>query len=536
MTVVCSHNDSFLCITKGADSVMASLCTQGLEGPTSQKLEDYAQLGLRTLVVGWKVLDHDFFIQWRQRFDAGRNAGSDREKKLADCAWEIEHSLRLAGISAIEDRLQDGVPEAICVLKQMRIRLWVLTGDKAETAVEIARACCLITPETQLLRFVVAMSSEHALEMLVAGLTQLEGNPDVALVLDGSFIKLIMSDTGLDILYRLAMMSSGCVCCRLAPQQKRMLVEMVRKKDRTRITLAIGDGANDTAMIQGAHVGIGVRGKEGNQAVQASDVAISQFRFLVPLLLSHGRRAYRRIAVFLCYYIYKHVVLAVGDMFWAHQSKFSGQIAYPEWLSSCYPLLFTSLPVIVIIGFDTDLPDEVVMTRPDLYIEGQLRMYFNVTIFAIWISSGIWHGGLAWLVPSLLIGCQDPDEQDFWIGSIASFTLIIAIVSLRLWLIALNQFALQTILVLLVSVVTYFITLFILGHTPLGEFMQPQIAGVPGVTFTNPLALAAMLFTPLALCFDAVAYGLLLYFRPPPLENVRWHARGKISRVSADKS
>merc|ERR1712079_81548 len=284
------------------------------------------------------------------------------------------------------------------------------------------------------------------------------------LVLDGGFIKLIMAkDNGLDELYKLAMLSSGCVCCRLAPQQKRVLVEMVKKKDQSRITLAIGDGANDTAMIQGAHVGIAVRGKEGNQAVQASDVVISQFRFLVPLLLCHGRRAYRRIAVFLCYYVYKHVVLAVGDIFWAHQSNFAGQIAYPEWLSSCYALLFTSLPVIVIIGFDSDLPDEVVLAHPELYEEGQMRMYFNAAIFAIWILSGIWHGGLAWLVPNLLIGCQDPDNQDFWIGSIASFTLIIIIVSLRLWLISLNQFAMQTILVLFVSIVTYFAVVFILG-------------------------------------------------------------------------
>merc|ERR1719221_1698709 len=108
-------------------------------------------------------------------------------------------------------------------------------------------------------------------------------------------------------------------------------------------------------MIQGAHVGIGIRGKEGNQAVQSSDVAFSQFRFLVPLLLNHGRRAYRRVSLFLCYYIYKHVVLAVGDVCWAHQSKFAGEIAYPEWLSSAYSVLFTSLPVIVIVAFDEDV-------------------------------------------------------------------------------------------------------------------------------------------------------------------------------------
>merc|ERR1740138_1170413 len=100
------------------------------------------------------------------------------------------------------------------------------------------------------------------------------------------------------------MTSTSCVCCRLSPAQKRRLVDLVKAQNRRGITLAIGDGANDVSMIQGAHVGVGIRGKEGNQAVQSSDVAISQFKFLVPLLLNHGRRAYRRVAVFLCYVIY----------------------------------------------------------------------------------------------------------------------------------------------------------------------------------------------------------------------------------------
>merc|ERR1712217_834308 len=111
--------------------------------------------------------------------------------------------------------------------------------------------------------------------------------------------------------------------------QKRKLVELVREKDPTTITLAIGDGANDVPMIEGAHIGVGVRGKEGVQAVQVSDIAISQFRFLVPLLLCHGRRAYRRVSFFLCFYIYKNVCLVVSDIVWAHQNKWSARIAYP---------------------------------------------------------------------------------------------------------------------------------------------------------------------------------------------------------------
>merc|ERR1719329_1333379 len=172
----------------------------------------------------------------------------------------------------------------------------------------------------------------------------LVNNEQGGLVIDGTFVKHILESKDARVfMYGLAIKTVACVCCRLTPQQKRKLVELVREQDPKTISLAVGDGANDVSMIQGAHVGIGIRGKEGNQAVQASDVAISQFRFLVPLLLCHGRRAYRRVATFLCYYIYKHVALVVMDLIWSHQFNFKAEIGYPEWLSSAYSVAFTSL-------------------------------------------------------------------------------------------------------------------------------------------------------------------------------------------------
>merc|ERR1712107_448068 len=146
-----------------------------------------------------------------------------------------------------------------------------------------------------------------------------------------------------------------------------MGIELVREENNKAITLAIGDGANDVPMIHGAHVGIGIRGREGNQAIQACDVALSRFRFIVPLLLCHGRRAYRRTSVFVCYYFYKHILLAVCDIIWAHQSNFGGNIAVPEWLSSAYAVILTSVPVLVILVFDTDVSDKVSISSPTLY-------------------------------------------------------------------------------------------------------------------------------------------------------------------------
>merc|ERR1712054_99250 len=246
-----------------------------------------------------------------------------------------------------------------------------------------------------------ATSEDDVMRLMADARNLLADNKTGGLIIDGTFVKFaLISKQARQQLYRLAISTTACVCCRLSPQQKRKLVELVREENAEAITLAIGDGANDVSMIQGAHIGIGVRGKEGNQAVQASDVAVSQFSFLVPLLLCHGRRAYRRVAQFLCYYIYKHIVLATADVIWAHQFRFRGEIAYPEWLSSCYSLFFTSLPVMVILSFDSDVPDSVAVASPGLYIAGLERSCFNFKIFALWMISGVWHGSLAWAVPA----------------------------------------------------------------------------------------------------------------------------------------
>jgi len=347
MTVVCEHFDGrILCITKGADNVMGSLCEGGAIGESSlQCIDSYARLGLRTLVIAWKELDHKFFEDWRTRFEAAKSLGVDeREQRMAVCAAELEHSLKFCGISAIEDRLQDGVPQAIAMLKAMGIRMWVLTGDKTETAVEIARSCSLISPDMEIVYLVGCTSTEEAVRCLQQNLDNLRKSTPAggtALVLDGSLVQSVLaSEDAKALLHKLALISLSCVCCRLAPQQKRALVQIIKDRDSSVITLAVGDGANDVPMIQGAHVGVAVRGKEGCQAVQASDITISQFRFLVPLLHCHGRRAYRRVATFLCYYVYKHIVLAFGDILWAHQRAFAGEIAYAEWLSSAYSWSF----------------------------------------------------------------------------------------------------------------------------------------------------------------------------------------------------
>eukprot|EP00929_Paragymnodinium_shiwhaense_P111733 TRINITY_DN80020_c0_g1_i1.p1 TRINITY_DN80020_c0_g1~~TRINITY_DN80020_c0_g1_i1.p1 ORF type:complete len:1103 (+),score=174.22 TRINITY_DN80020_c0_g1_i1:137-3445(+) len=530
MTIVCEHAGDLYCITKGADNVMGALCAEPFDEKSVQHLTEYSKLGLRTLAFASKKISKAFFEPWKHRLAEALVANTNQRDDLIACvAAELEHSLKLVGISAIEDRLQDQVPESIVKIKAAGIRFWVLTGDKTETAVEIVRSCRLFTDEMEIAYMVGAESPEHAIQMLRAAARQLKDKEGGGLVLDGTLVKFaICAPGGPNLLYELAVASRACVCCRLSPQQKRQLVELVKEHNKRGITLAIGDGANDVSMLQGAHVGIGVRGKEGNQAVQASDIAISQFRFLVPLLLCHGRRAYRRVATFLCYFVYKHVALAVGDVVWMHQYSFRGHIAYPEYLSSIYALIFTSITVLVVLALDQDFPDEVAESKPELYQEGLDRIWFNAEVFTVWVGSGVWHGVLAWLGANLTVGSDNTDTMEFWIGSCCSYTLVVTLVNLRLWMVSLNPWSPQVLGVLAFSFLCLFVALLILGQSPIGVWLQPQIEGVPFEMFAfwdDPRPVLSILLTPLGLLFDLFIYRLANRVRPCPLYKAMQHRR-----------
>merc|ERR1719478_912644 len=387
-------------ITKGADMVMEPLMTEKITEAYHKKLAEYSQCGLRTLLIAYKKLDRTYFRQWEKEYSEAQNI-TDNTKDEAVWALQakLEMNLKILGITAVEDCLQDGVPEAIATIKAAGVRIWVLTGDKTETAVDISRSCHLFTENTRLAYATNADSIEKALEKLEAARDVLMGIEDGGLVLDGKTMQYcLLDDTCKSLIYELGIASKSCVCCRLTPLQKRNLVDIVRDRDASTITLAIGDGANDVPMISGAHLGIAVRGKEGAQAVQVSDVAVSQFRFLVPLLLCHGRRAYRRIALYLCYYLYKNVALLMGDVVWMHMDEYRGRIAFPEYLSINYNVFFTSWHILFVLGWDSDVPDSVAISHPELFLVGPQRALFNKMVFTRWMVFAIYHGCAAWIV------------------------------------------------------------------------------------------------------------------------------------------
>lgn len=101
-----------------------------------------------------------------------------------------------------------------------------------------------------------------------------------------------------------------------------------------------------------AHIGVGIRGKEGTQAVRSADYAIGKFKFLQKLILTHGRWGYRRVGTFICYYFYKNVILVFCELYFAFYNGFSGQIYYVDWLPMLYNVFWTSWPCIFTFIFE----------------------------------------------------------------------------------------------------------------------------------------------------------------------------------------
>jgi phospholipid-translocating ATPase len=331
--IIRSHDnsdDKIILLCKGADSIIYDRLDSknnsdsfewdnkdqhSLRDTCSAHLDQYASEGLRTLCLAYRIIPADEYSLWQQRYLKASSSIVNREEHIEAVCEEVEKNMTLMGGTAIEDRLQDGVPETIAELAKSGIKLWVLTGDKTETAINIGFSCSLLTADMELLVLKATTRDDtkaQLLEALERTNDSLAGN--LALVIDGTTLKYALDCELKDMVLTLGMRSKSVLCCRVSPKQKAQVVQMV-KRGLNVMTLAIGDGANDVAMIQEANVGIGISGVEGRQAVMSSDYAIAQFRFLRKLLLVHGRWSYLRTAEMIRGFFFKNIVWTL-ILFW----------------------------------------------------------------------------------------------------------------------------------------------------------------------------------------------------------------------------
>ncbi|KAF9053140.1 phospholipid-translocating ATPase [Panaeolus papilionaceus] len=427
-------NGGLLLLSKGADNVIFERLLPGdedLKEETENHLGEFANTGLRTLTLAYRDIPETEYRSWSRRYQEAIVAMERREEQVEEVSNELEQNLHLLGATAIEDRLQDGVPEAIADLKKAGIKVWVATGDKLETAIAIGRSTNLISSDSNILivrkgSIPIQEQMQNALDQFFSeeGLQLSEKQPPVdenqfiplkrfntgvtsivgehngerpggfVLVVDGAaLLDAFADEENKAILLRLAILCEGVICCRVSPLQKALVVRLV-KDGLGAMTLAIGDGANDVSMIQAADVGIGISGEEGLQAVNSSDYAIAQFRFLKKLLLVHGHWSYARNGVMILNFFYKNIV-PIGILWWFQiYSAWSGYYVFDYIYILFWNSLWTIAPVIGIGLFDRFLDSHVLMAVPELYRYGREGTWFSMRLFTLYMLEAVYQSAI----------------------------------------------------------------------------------------------------------------------------------------------
>ncbi|KAI1710341.1 cation transport ATPase (P-type) domain-containing protein [Ditylenchus destructor] len=522
---------------KGADNIIIDRLSPDQDqndlNALKDHLDEYATKGYRTLCFATATIDEQFYQDWANEFRSASLALDSREKKLADAAEKIERNLKLAGATAIEDKLQDNVPLTIRSLLAADIRIWMLTGDKRETAINIAQSSALCTKKTKLM-IIDKRSYDEVLEELQkfndTAHQYIQQNKEFALVINGAALHHAIVGEARRLFTELAMICHSVICCRMTPMQKAEIVEVV--KEITGLVVAsVGDGANDVAMIQAANVGIGITGEEGLQAASASDYSIGQFQFLRRLLLVHGTWNYDRSVKVILYSFYKNICLYIIELWFAFFSAFSGTTIFERWTIGTFNVLFTALPPIVLGLFDRPISDTMMLKHPSFYQTFQKLAFSNVK-FSLWIAMSLWHSLVLFFLSYGYMKQEvvwDNGRSGGWLmfGN-ACYTFVVATVSLKAllecdtwtWTIYVSVFG---------SILLWFVFLFIYSWVwPHLGSIGADMSGMAWIMTQSPSFWAACLFIPLStLLLDFVVKGVCTNLYPTPRERLALMEQGK---------
>ncbi|XP_020687019.1 probable phospholipid-transporting ATPase 4 isoform X1 [Dendrobium catenatum] len=498
--IVRDDSGQIILFCKGADSIIFDRLSKNgkmYEADTMKHLNEFGEAGLRTLALAYKVLDESEYSTWNAEFLRAKTAiGLDRDAQLEQVADLMERELVLIGATAVEDKLQKGVPQCIDKLAQAGLKIWLLTGDKMETAVNIGFACSLLrlglkqisisTMNTDFLDQDAKKAFLSCLEQNIkdnillqitnaSRMVKLEKDPHAAfaLIIDGKALSYALEDDMKHHFLGLAVDCASVICCRVSPKQKALVTRLV-KEGTGKTTLAIGDGANDVGMIQEADIGVGISGVEGMQAVMASDFSIAQFRCLERLLVVHGHWCYKRIAQMVCYFFYKNIAFGLTLFYFEAYTGFSGQSVYEDWYMILFNIILTSLPVISLGVFEQDVSSQVCLQFPALYQQGPKNLFFDWSRIIAWTANGLYSSIVVFFINISIFYDQafqsEGQTADMAAMGTTMFTCIIWAVNLQIAL-TMSHFTWIQHLFVWGSVSTWYLFLFGYG------FMSPVISG-----------------------------------------------------------
>uniref|UniRef100_A0A0G4H3R3 P-type phospholipid transporter n=1 Tax=Chromera velia CCMP2878 TaxID=1169474 RepID=A0A0G4H3R3_9ALVE len=592
MSVVVKEDDSggATLYCKGADSVVLTKLAHNQRGKRAARMRrhtsKFAYRGLRVLLVARRFLSATELSQYKNAFEEARSALINREERMEMLADLYERDLELLGATAIEDKIQEGVPDTVCALVDGGVSVWMLTGDKKETAMNVAYSCQLVRPRFRVFDACLpertrgppgatsgtglnslGVQKKQLMEMFnrfrkeaktfrrlsqettaTGGLEEVrrsttsdqkkllsnEGIP-IALVVDGHTLYAINEAPETQAIF--LSMANACrtvIACRVAPAQKAQLVRLVKTGLRPQpLTLAIGDGGNDVAMLHEADVGVGVMGNEGMQAVRASDYTLGQFRFLKPLLFVHGRLNYNRISFVILYSFFKNIVLVIPSFLFVFFNGFSGTSLYESWVLVSYNVLWTSIPVVLVGILEEDVPYAplILPLCPVLYLQGQLRQAFNAWRFVRWIAQAVTYAFLAFLSMLLAVRREatlpDGKTLDLYAVGVGVFLNVLWLVTLKVLIQSKRLSPLFLFVSMVLSVVFFYPSIF--AYSASG-FPSKQMRGVAEALFRSPdYWLAFFLCTSCTLLLEVGQMTIRTLLLETPIDVVaRWCAANRL--------
>lgn len=385
-----TKKDEIWFMQKGADVVMAKIVNSNdwLEEETA----NMAREGLRTLVIGRKKLNSALYQDFTKDYEEASLAMSNRDSMMQKVISQyLETDVELLGLTGVEDKLQKDVKTSIELLRNAGIKIWMLTGDKVETAKCVAISAKLISRG----QYVHLITKVHQADMAMSQLEYLSNNFNSCLLIDGESIAFYMKFFRKEF-FEIAIRLPAVIACRCTPQQKADIAMAIKEITGKRVC-CIGDGGNDVSMIQCADVGVGIVGKEGKQASLAADFSIDQFHYLLKLLLWHGRNSYKRSAKLGQFIIHRGLIISVAQAIYSISSQFEPLALYQGWLMVGYSTLYTMAPVFS-LTLDRDIDEKLTKLYPELYRELTLGKSLSYKTFFMWVAISLFQGSVIQLL------------------------------------------------------------------------------------------------------------------------------------------
>ena len=402
--IVRTPENKIYLFAKGADSAIGERVTQNkdLIDITGDHLITFAKHGLRTLMVAYRELSEEEYNNFDNAFKLAMNNPEEKDELLKDAYALVEKDYYLLGATAIEDKLQDNISDVLFSFIEAGIKIWVLTGDKMDTAKSIAYSCQLLDHSFIIFQFdsIVIEDKEEATMKIREKLKEFfkiyfeenakDKNNKYGLIVSLNELNVILGNKEMEnIFYSLAIKCNTVLCCRVSPKQKASMVNLVKERQPDITTLAIGDGANDVNMITTANIGIGIMGVEGLQAARASDYCISEFQFLKRLLFVHGRESYRKNSFIVCYNFYKNFLFVFPHFWLGFANYFSGQYIYDPYIYQLFNIVFACFPIVWFGIYDKEVSYEILISDSRYYTQGIINKLFHNKRFWKWIIYGI---------------------------------------------------------------------------------------------------------------------------------------------------